>query len=373
MSTARGWQRHWRLELILAGIILLVLVLYALRSVILPFVVGIVLAYLLLPVIKWVERKLPGKGGWAGFKRIVLILLIYILLFGAASVFAFYIISALIHSFIELVNNAPAYISSSIATVQQWLEFARGRFPPEVQQQVDGFIASIGNAIVTALRAVLLRGLSFIPTTFGLIFGFVILPVFLFFVLRDSERLMNSFYSTFSPRVRVHVKNIIGIVDKVLGRYIWAQLLLGAVVGAMAFIGLAVLGISLAPTLAAIAAVTELVPFIGPWIGGGIAVIVTLAIAPDKALWVAVVFLVVQLLENNLLVPRLQGALLRIHPAVAMVLIIIGSFIAGFWGMLLAVPLTATAIEIYKYFRQQIHAEQHLDMVPPGTLIPPPQ
>ncbi len=102
----------------------------------------------------------------------------------------------------------------------------------------------------------------------------------------------------------------------------------------------------------------EFVPILGPWIGGAVGVIVVLAIAPEKAIWVAVVYLAVQLLENILLVPRIHGGYLRIHPAMILVLLPLGAYIAGLWGIILVVPLTATAIEIYKYARQNLMAQE---------------
>jgi len=114
---------------------------------------------------------------------------------------------------------------------------------------------------------------------------------------------------------------------------------------------------SVAPVLAVFAGLTELIPTLGPWIGGVVAVIVTLAIAPEKVIWVALLFLVVQLLENSLLVPRIQGGYLRIHPAILVVLLVLGAYVAGFWGILLIAPFTATIVEIYKYVRHSIKVE----------------
>ena len=86
--------------------------------------------------------------------------------------------------------------------------------------------------------------------------------------------------------------------------------------------------------------------------------IVVLAIAPEKVIWVAILYLGVQLLENTLLVPRIQGGYLHIHPAIVIVLLVLGAYIAGFWGLILAVPLTATIVEIYKYVRHSIEIEE---------------
>ena len=121
-----------------------------------------------------------------------------------------------------------------------------------------------------------------------------------------------------------------------------------------------------AVALALLAGLTELIPTLGPWIGGGVAVIVTLAMAPEKAIWVAVLFVGVQLVENNLLVPKIQSAYLRIHPAIMILLLVFGAYIAGFWGLLLAGPLVATLVEIFKYVRDCYQAQRLLEVAETG-------
>ena len=359
MYTARSVaRRHWRLILLILGIIIVFWLLYALRSAIFPFVIGLVLAYLLLPVISWAEERLPRQGRWRQTKRVSLIILIFIVILGLVAFLSFFIVTAVVNAFLVILQNAPQYISASLATLQEWAEALRQQFPPEMQQQVDKLIMDAGAALGNAIRDIFARGISFIPTTFSLMFGFAALPIFLFYILKDSERLKKGFYSSLSPQVVEHTKNIISIIEEVLGRYIRAQLMLGLVVAYFCFIGLLALQIPFAPALAAFAGVTELIPILGPWIGGATAVIVTLAIAPGKAIWVALLFFLVQLLENYLLVPRIQGGYLRIHPAIIMVLLVLGAYIAGFWGIILAVPLAATIVEIYKYVRSNLKAEE---------------
>ena len=347
-------RRHWRLVSFILGIVIVFLLLYALRSAIFPFVAGLVLAYLFLPIISWIEKRLPRKDKWRQTKRVSLIVLIFIVLLGLVALLSFYIVNAIVNAFAVLVNNAPQYFSAGLSTLREWTEALRQQFPPEMQQQVDEFLLDAGAAVGNALRAVFIRGISFVPATFSLIFGFAALPIFLFYILKDSEKLTKGFYSAFPPWLAEHTRNVISIIERVLGRYIRAQLLLAFIVGYLCFMGLLILGIDFAPVLAAFAAVTELIPILGPWISGIAAVIVTLAIVPEKAIWVALLFVLVQLLENSLLVPRVQGAYLRINPAIAIVLLVLGAYIAGFWGLILAVPLTATIVEIYKYTHRSI-------------------
>ncbi|MDP2932013.1 MAG: AI-2E family transporter [Chloroflexota bacterium] len=358
-----GVRRHWRLASLLLVLALAGWLLYVLRSAVLPFVTGLVLAYLLLPVISWIEQRLPYPGKWQQTKRVSLIILIYLVMLGLVGIFAFFIITTMANSLVILVNNASEYITAGLLKLGEWVSFARQLLPAEMQYQLDKLLLDIGNIAGNGIESLFMRGIAFIPSTFGLIFGFAALPIFLFYLLKDWARLRQSFYSALSPWAADHARNIAAIIEGVLGRYIRAQLLLGFIVGYMCFVGLLILRVQFAPALAALAAVTELVPVLGPWIGGGVAVIVTLAILPDKAIWVAVLFGVVQLVENNLLVPRIQGAYLRVHPAIAMVLLVLGAYVAGFWGIILAVPLAATAVQIYKYVRQCITDAEARDAV----------
>jgi len=106
-----------------------------------------------------------------------------------------------------------------------------------------------------------------------------------------------------------------------------------------------------------VTALTQFIPIIGPVISGLIIVIITLALAPDKILWVLMVFIAVQVLLNTVFVNWIQGKYMQIHPAIVMVLLVVGGYVGGFWGMILALPVAATVWEIFKYIRSQQQAE----------------
>ena len=357
-ATESVFKKNKTLIFFLIGLVIVFGFLYALRSAILPFLIGLLLVYLFLPAINWLEHRLPYKGKGLGAKRVFLILLTFVVILALVGLFLFYIVTMVVDSLSVLLTEAPEYISEGLTTLQDRFESFRQNLSLEQQQRVDEYISNIGDTLGTWLQNAFVSGLAFIPSTFSMVLGFGALPIFLFYVLKDSKKLGEGFYSFFSPGVALHTRSILSIMDNVLGRYIRAQLFLGLVVAALVFIGLTILGINLAPALAAIAGVTELIPILGPWIGGAIGVIVTLAVAPDKVLWVALVYFAVQMLENMLLVPRIQGGLLHINPAILIVLLVLGSYLAGIWGMLLVAPLTATVVEIYKYVRQNIGMEE---------------
>jgi len=334
------------------------MVLYLLRTAIFPFVLGLVLAYLLLPVISWLERRLPRPGRWPEFKRVFSIIIVFLVLLSLIAVFSYFIVTAVINASLLLAESAPYFIGKSLHQIQEWLEIIRQQFPPEIRNEVDKALLEAGVALGNAIRDAFIQGIATMPRNFSIFLGFAALPLFLFYALKDSEKLKRNLYSALRPGIAEHFRNISYIIETVLGRYIRAQLMLGLIVAYFSFVGLLILRIPFAPVLAILAGIGELIPTLGPWISGAVIVIVTLAVAPEKVIWVILLFLLIQLLENSLLVPRIQGGYLRIHPALMLFLLVLGAYIAGFWGLLLAGPLTATGIEIYKYIRERYQEEE---------------
>jgi predicted PurR-regulated permease PerM len=353
----RFLSRHWRLIVLLVGTAIFLWVLYLLRTVILPFALGLVFAYLLAPVIDWLELKFPKPGKWPEFKRVLSILIVFFILLLLLAVFSYVIATAVIDAAVNLATGAPYFISQSIYQITNFLEVIKEQFPPEVRAEVDRALLEAGVALGNAIRDALVRSVSFVPETFSIVLGLGALPLFLFYALKDSEKLKVQVYSAFNPRISEHIRNLVCILERVIGRYIRAQIMLGLIVAYLVFIGLLILDIPFSPVLALLAGVGELIPTLGPWISGAVVAIIALALAPGKLVWVIVLFLAVQLLENSLLVPRIHGGYLHIHPAAMLFLLVLGAFIAGFWGLLLAGPVAATAVEIYRYVCQHYKAD----------------
>jgi predicted PurR-regulated permease PerM len=361
--------KHWRLVSLGLGIIIVLWVLYLLRLVVLPFATGLVLAYLLMPAVLWLERKLPPRGRWPTLKRVFSVLVAFILLICVIGGFAYFIVSAVIDASVTLLESAPVLIGKGVYEVQLWFEGLIENLPAEMQQEIKRELVVAGVSVGSYIRDALLGAVSSIPSTFSAILGFAVLPFFLFYIMKDSERLKKGFVSAVTPTIAEHTRNVVTIVERVLGRYIRAQIMLGVIVAYFSFIGLWLLQVPFALALALLAGATELIPTLGPWIGGAVAVIVTLAMAPEKAIWVAVLFVGVQLVENNLLVPKIQSAYLHIHPAIMILLLVFGAYIAGFWGLLLAGPLVATLVEIFKYIRERYQMQKPVSAAGPTDSV----
>lgn len=351
------WEKHSHLVVLTAVLIASFFILYALRTVLLPFFMGFLLAYLMVPAISWIEKRLPQKGRWLEFKRVSVILVFYAAILAVVSALIFLIFSLVSSAFATLLENAPQYYVGAVERLQAWTESLRQMFPEQIRERVDSYVLGFGDAMAKAVENAIMKSLALIPATIGLVVGVAAIPLFLFYLLKDRERLSYSFYAGLPHHISEHMRDIIAIIEKVLGRYIRAAITLGFVVGSLDLIGLLFLGVPFAPMLAIVAAATEVIPTIGPWIGALTAIIVTLALAPTKVLGVAVLFLAVQLLEAVFLVPRIQSHYLQLHPSVVIVLLVLGAYLAGIWGLLFAVPLTATIVEIYRYFGRVAQAE----------------
>ena len=359
---ANQFVKHWRLVSLILGIIIVLWVLYLMRIVVLPFAIGLVIAYLLMPLVYWLEKRLPPRRKWPGFRRVISVLIAFILLICLVGGFAYIVVSAVIDASVMLIESAPYLLGQSITRVQDWFEGIIVNLPVEIREEVSQELIKGAVDLGGSIRDGLLGAVSNIPSTFAMFLGFAVLPFFLFYILKDSEKLKHGLSSAMTPGIAEHARNVVNLVERVLGRYIRAQIMLGVIVGYFTFIGLLILKVPFSLALALLAGVTELIPTLGPWIGGAVAVVVTLAMAPEKAIWVVVLFLGVQLVENNLLVPKIQSAYLRIHPAVMIVLLVFGAYIAGFWGLLIIGPLVATLVEIFKYIR-----ERYQEQNPPET------
>lgn len=352
---ANVFIKHWRLVLLVLGIFLFLWILYLLRMVVFPFAAGLVLAYLLMPMIWWIEKKLPPRRKWPGFRRVAAVLISFVLLLAILAGFVYIVVDAVVDASVGLIQSAPGIIAQSILSIQEWIEGVIAGLPIEIQEQVSAQILQGGIDLGNMISNGLMRAISSIPANYAAILGFAVLPFFLFYILKDSEKLTNSLSSVMAPNVREHARNVIDIIESVLGRYIRAQIVLGIVVGYFTLVGLLIIRISdnesLALSMALIAGVMEMVPTLGPWVSGAVAVLVTLALAPEKTIWVVILYLGVQALENNFLVPKIQSAYLRIHPALMIALLVFGAYFAGFWGIVLIGPLTATLVEVFKYIR----------------------
>ena len=335
---------------LILGALVIAVLLYQLRGALLPFVVGGALAYILDPFVTWLERRIPWMSSRPELKRVLIIALIFIISAIVAIIALVAGVTILIHEIRAFIRELPQLIEASRATIESVDAQLAARLPEEVVVFIHDAAQDLGSQIVGAAQVFAVRTYGVISQTMSLLLGLAMVPLILFYILKDRGKIIEGMLNTLSPQPREHTRNVLSLLNGVFSAYIRGQLILGVMVGTMVFFGLWFLGVPFAPVLGLVAGITELIPVIGPWLGAIPGLLVVLATAPEKFVWVALLYLGVQLLENSLLVPRIQSESLNLHPVMVLAALIVGSEVAGLWGMILGPPLAAASREVLLYF-----------------------
>ena len=351
------WLR-WRLIVLIAVVIgLLFYVLYLARGALFPFIVSIILAQLLHPIVSAVETRLPGRNRYPRAIRVFTILLIYICAAGMAAGFLLMTIPPLFEESQEFVEALPDLYERARTSVESWSEEYTTRIPEELRTEVEESVAAGGGVLAAAAQGVIRRTISGASNAVTIVIGLVIVPFFLFYLLRDRQEVLGGAFSILSPRAQRQMLDVLHLVNDVIGAYVRGQLLSALIVSVLVFIGLSILGIKFAAILAIVSGLFGLVPIIGAVLGAVPGILVALASSPEKAIWVALVYIGVQLVENNVITPRIQSNAVRLHPAIVMMVLIGASEVAGLWGVIIGVPLTAAVRDVFVYFYRQWSAD----------------
>lgn len=344
------WMK-WRLPgLVAFGILVVVAVLFVARGALLPIVISVIVAELLFPIVANLERVLPGRARYPGATRLVTIGIVYIVFFTLMVLLIYLTVQPIIREMQEFIQVAPQIYEQAKVTIEGWIQEFDRQVPATVQAQLDELLRSAGGLVGKAALGVLTKTISSVTGTISVVIGLVIVPFLLFYMLKDKEELIGGMYAILPERAARHTGNVLALIDGVIGSYVRAQLISASIIGVFVFIGLSLLGINFALTLGLLAAVLGLIPIIGTFIGAAPGLLVALATAPDRLIWVALLYIIVQFIESNIISPRIQGRALRLHPIFIMITLIIASEIAGLWGVLVGVPLLAAARDVFAYF-----------------------
>lgn len=312
-------------------VVLGIVALYLVSDVLAALIFAVIVASAMEPAIEWLkERKIP---------RILGVILIYLGI-ALALFFVIYLIFPLILE--ESQNLSLSY--------------------PDLQKQV---ISGIGKAealpfplfftenLESILRApsVYLEKLgggvfNFATTVFGGLFSFVLIVVFSFY-LAAQEKGIESFLRLITPlSYEPYVVDLWDRSQRKLGRWLRAQMLLGAIVGVLIFFGLTVLGVRPALFFAILAALFEIIPVVGPILAAVPAVAVALLVSPLAGVFTVALYVVVQQVESHVIVPVVMKKTVGLSPLVVVLALIVGAKIGGIFGILLSVPITAILAEL---------------------------
>jgi predicted PurR-regulated permease PerM len=343
-----------RLLVLFAGLAVVAVIFWFGRDILAPFVVGILIVYLLDPVVERLARvQVRGRR----LPRALLILLVYLITTLVLVELLFLLIGPLVEQVRAFVKDVPGYVDDLNGRLEELLGWwNRLDLPADVKAAVDkalaDLLANIGSIVPSILRPVFSSVLGFV----GSIFGYLIIPVWTFWILRDRPRIVRGFDRAVPAEWRADTWAALGIVRRVFGSWVRGQVVLGLVVGVGTFIGLLVLGALVDPVfsryavlLAVIAGVLELLPVIGPIIAAIPAILLGATAGVPAMIAAFLLYLAIQQVENIILVPKIQGDATKLHPAVVIFALILGGAVAGLLGAILALPVAATLRDLYIY------------------------
>ncbi len=343
--TSPPWQTGTRLVAAVWLVLVAGVVVYALRALLVPFILALMLAYILHPlVIRLIAWRLPR---WAAVAVVYLVVLV--LVGGVTTGLGFAIsqqILGLVRSLTALSVELPRLLEDLAQTTILLgpFEFDLAAANLEalvgpLQSALQPVIAQMGNLLASLVTAT--------ASTLGML---LLILVMAYYLLRDFGQLDEALLDLVPGPYQQDFRRLLAETGKVWQGFLRGQLLLGLVIGVVTWVVFSVAGVRFALGLGVIAGVLEFVPIFGPVIAGLVAVLVALfqpsnlwGLSPWAfALVVAGLALLIQQLENNVLVPRIIGHSLKLHPLIVLLAALGGGIVAGVAGVLLAAPVVAT-------------------------------
>jgi|TARA_B100000530_G_scaffold58966_1_gene34015 predicted PurR-regulated permease PerM len=352
-------KQQIRLGLWILTIGLILWVSYQARLALIPFFIGTLFAYIVSPLVDRVSQILPAKTRRGDvWRRGISVLIVYaVALIGLiAAIWA--VAPSVAQQTQLLVDDLPTILEGARQQLNLWSNNVRELLPATYRMRFDDYLAilisSFSDGASRTIEDYVLVASNAITKTIAIIIGFLVVPFWMFYAIRDRHFAETSIKQASPPEVRDDLINLARIGDSILGRYLRGQLLLGLVVGVAVGLAMKLLGVQWALWLGVWAGVTELIPVAGPWLGAIAGLIVVAATNPDLFIWVVVIYLTVQLTENVFLAPRIQGHAVRIHPGLILLLLVVAGSLWGAVGVIVIVPIAALLKELFWYLDRRL-------------------
>ncbi|WP_070327720.1 AI-2E family transporter [Exiguobacterium aurantiacum] len=338
-----------------------------------PLIISGLFFYFLVGVVDYLERR-SGKRGMSVAITLTSLILIITLVFSILG-------PVLVEQVTDLVNAMP-----SIAKELQQQAFSvrdslmQNEFLSRFMAENDDMFTDLTNNVTTYLGDIF----GNIASSFGQVIGFitsavitiVVIPFMLLYMLLDGKHLPDSIVKLLPSSYEKETRKILNDMHTTVKNYVHAQLIVAFFVGITSLIGLWIVGVDYAILLALFMMVTNIIPYVGPFLGAAPAVVVAFIQDPIKVLWVILVIIIVQQIEANVISPLIQGKTLKVHPLTIIIVLLVAGNLAGIIGMLIAVPTYAVAkvvvkniVRIYKLKERQHYLESEEEDKPESTII----
>ncbi|WP_409227917.1 AI-2E family transporter [Gudongella sp. SC589] len=337
-----GKKKLFDIGLVLLAVILAAIVYKPLGNIINPFVYALVLAYILNPLVKALEKR--------KIKRIWAILMVFILLFAIIGIAFATIIPRLtgdLSGFIEDIPNIVKFVERVISE----LRAGEITFIPEEFRDflnVEEEMSRAGEYLRNAFRGIF----DALVNSTGTLLDIIITPIITFYYLKDKDKIIKAFTQDIPDSVYSKIKELAGDMDKVLGGFIKGQIAVAAFVGILTGVGCWFIGVPYALTVGLVAGITNIIPYFGPWLGGVLPVVLGFMEKPIMALWVVILIVVIQQIEAAFLSPQIMSHSVGMHPLLVMFSVLFFGSMFGIAGMIIGVPLMGVLKILFGYLKE---------------------
>ncbi len=302
--------------------------LYLVRDVLALVLVAWLLATAFSPSVNWLHRiaRIPRPLGLAAM---------YGFIGGCIALVVLLFSPIVAEQFKQLVTALPHYVDE---VSRWWTSFTGTAAQLPDLGNLAGAQGFAGNLLATVFGV------------FSAVLATMLVIVLSFYFVAEETSIRKLVSALVPPSSAVDVTQLITRIQGRLGLWLRGQLVLAIIVGALVYVGLAIIGVKYALLLALLAAVMEIVPFVGPTISGAVAVLLVMAsgAATPVVLLVVGLYVLVQQLENNVISPKILGSSVEINPLIVIIAVLVGAKVAGVIGALLAVPVAALLAEVAK-------------------------
>jgi predicted PurR-regulated permease PerM len=358
------WIQLVGLPLLLVG---LWVVAGAVRHVVFLFLVSALIALLLNPVVRALGRVWIPRGFAVAIVYLTFAAVVALVGIALATVVVNQTKSASdrVDNYFTVDRGQPPRTDAErdVDRLQSWLD-THGLERVKIRKQAHDFLDNIGSKDVQKYTTKAIdwaegAGLAVVE----LLFSTVLIIVISVYMLLDMPKLARSVDKRFPPRPGT--QPLLPRIETALVSYVKGQLLLSAIIGTSAGLGLWLLGLlgwlpggdKYAILFGLWVAFTELIPYLGPWLGALPPVIYALAVHPISAIWVVALFLFIHQVEGHIVVPNVMGSALRLHPLLVIFGLLAGGEIYGLPGVFVALPLLAAGRAIWEFFSERVELE----------------
>lgn len=340
--SARPW---FRVVLALLGLAGLVLLVFAVRQIFTPFLIGLALAYLLDPVVSWMESKrIPRSVGivllFATLVLGVLLVGVYVVprAQGAIATFA----DQMPSQFKDVQSRLGPYWQKIDAQYHDKIVLAQEKLKKGLEENLPRLLDPVQKAATRAFS-------SFVAFFVSLV-AVISVPVFTFYLLKDIARVREICVDVVPPRYRATVVAHAKEMDEVISAFVKGQITVATILSGIYVVGLSIIGVPGAILVGLFCGYANMVPYLG--IATGIPLASVLAFMEDKdfssVVWVWVLFAAAQFVEGTIITPYVVGEKVGLHPVVMILALMIWGEILGFVGLLLAIPATAALTVLFR-------------------------